>query len=109
MFIVDSKTMGYTDIITNVGFLFILWYNWEIRNNINGQPIRFKKVNFSVGISTLVFAGILILSGIHSISNGLNLETFNKGIIVLGVLDIILATAVTLHTILTLRLNYHGR
>jgi len=105
LFIVDSRTMGYTDIITNIGFISTLWYNWEIKKRLNGQPIQFRKINFGVGLSTLLFAVLLTLTSARSMFIGLNSETVSTGIIVLGGLDFILAVTVTLHTILTLKLN----
>ena len=66
----------YYDYYLIIGLGLTIWYNWETLKQLKGQRNSLNKLNFIIGLLTFLFGGLLLLSSLGMIRQGLG-ETKN--------------------------------
>lgn len=85
------------------GLCLTIWYNWETLKKIRGQRNGLNKLNFIIGILTLLFGGLIILAGLAMIKEELD-GSGRRGQIVLGAINALLGITTILVTLKTLKI-----
>ena len=92
----------YYDYFFIVGLVLTIWYNWWTLKRIMGQKSYLGKLNYIVGIVTILFGSFLTIGSIAMISEGFQNEKVH---LVMGLLYIPLGLTTILFSWTTLK--YH--
>ena len=70
----------YFDYYLIVGFALTIWYNWETLKQLKGQRNKLNRLNYIVGLLTILFGLFLLLAAAGMIKEGLNENSTNAQI-----------------------------
>ena len=86
-----------------IGLFLTIWYNWETLKQLSGQRNGLNKLNFVIGILTLLFGGLMTLAGLGMIEGELE-GLGGRGHVVLGAIDILFGVTTILASLKTLKI-----
>jgi hypothetical protein len=92
----------YFDYFFIIGLVLTIWYNWRTLKRIMGQKDSLGKVNYVIGILTILFGVVLTVGSIAMINEGLKNEKMH---LMMGILYIPLGLTTILFSWNTLK--YH--
>jgi len=92
----------YYDYYLITGFVLVIWYNWETLKQLMGQRNRLNRLNYFIGILTIVFAIFLITASVGMIN--IALVRSDNSYATLATFYIIVAITTFFLTIRTLKL-----
>ena len=92
----------YPDMITAIGLVLTVWYNWTVVRRLMGQEIRWRKLAAAVGVVLLFFAFIILIDSIYkfTLSTGSELE---RGGYFLAFVDLIFGVSIIYQVMNTIR------
>ena len=91
----------YYDYYYIAGGCLAIWYNWETLKQLKGQKSSFITMNFIIGLMTILFGVLLILSSLGKIKYEIENSHDKAGLLTMGIrmffgLTIIFLTGLTL-------------
>jgi uncharacterized membrane protein len=89
------------------GLIVTIWYNWETLKQLKGIRNKLNRINYIIGILTLLFGGLLLLVSFAMIK--MSMTEDNRAQLTLAALYIIMAITTIFVTIRTLNIYKTNR
>ncbi len=72
----------YLDYLLIIGFTLTIWYNWETLKQLKGQKNKLNRLNYAIGVMTIIFGLLLLLGAAGMIKDGLKENSTSAKILI---------------------------